>query len=86
MILLRIWLQRRFWFLTQNGQKPFFWANGRRNFFSLKFNLNINFGTVIDLGIKFHANRMKFEACKKKNTKWSFWPVADHLITQNQKF
>ena len=55
-----------FWVFTQNGQKPFFWANGHQNLFSLKFNLNIIVGTVIDLGKKFHVNRMKFEVYKKR--------------------
>ena len=45
--------------------KTFFGVNGRRNSFSLKFNLNIIVGTVFDLGKEFHVNRMKFEACKK---------------------
>lgn len=54
-------------FLTQNVKKPFFGLNGRQNFFSLKFNLNIIVVTVFDPGRKFHVNRMQFdEVCEKK--------------------
>ena len=69
MRLLGIWLHRRFLVFNPKRSKCFgvhFRANGRQNIFSLKFNLNIIVGTVVDLGKKFHVNQMKFEFCKKK--------------------